>query len=220
MLRIIYWSDYTCPYCYIGETRLKKALAMIPEGEEIILERRAFQMDPHAGKHAQADTRTRFARKYHISEEDAGRRIDEISRLGRKEGLDFNYADTRFTNTLDAHRLMKLAQDHPDPSVADRLGDALFQTYFGENRELADEEVLLEIGTRCGLDEDEIRDVLYSDRYLDQVIPDQEDASALGIHAIPFFLVGQQGIPGAVSTGDMVSIIHEALQDTSENWLM
>ena len=25
-MKIIYWSDYACPYCYIGEARLKKAI--------------------------------------------------------------------------------------------------------------------------------------------------------------------------------------------------
>ena len=30
-MKITYWSDYACPYCYIGEARLKKALEQIPE---------------------------------------------------------------------------------------------------------------------------------------------------------------------------------------------
>lgn len=36
-MKITYWSDYACPYCYIGEAHLKKALEQIPElkGTEI-----------------------------------------------------------------------------------------------------------------------------------------------------------------------------------------
>ena len=28
-MKVTYWSDYACPYCYIGETRLRKAIASL-----------------------------------------------------------------------------------------------------------------------------------------------------------------------------------------------
>ena len=110
-MKITYWSDYACPYCYIGEKRLKKAIADIPELKDVQLEMKAFQLDPTAGIHAAGDTQTRFAHKYGISMEDAGKTIEHISELGRAEGIDFRYATTLFTNTMDAHRLTKLAKD-------------------------------------------------------------------------------------------------------------
>lgn len=63
-MKITYWSDYACPYCYIGEARLKKAIAEIPELKDIETEMKAFQLDPTAGEHATGDTQTRFAHKY------------------------------------------------------------------------------------------------------------------------------------------------------------
>ena len=44
-MKITYWSDYACPYCYIGEARLKKALESIPEMKNVQLEMKAFQLD-------------------------------------------------------------------------------------------------------------------------------------------------------------------------------
>ena len=41
MLNITYWSDYACPFCYIGEERLKKAL------EELGLTREAHLVFGH-----------------------------------------------------------------------------------------------------------------------------------------------------------------------------
>ena len=113
-MKITYWSDYACPYCYIGEARLKKAIADVPELDDTELEMKAFQLDPSAGTHATEDTQTRFAHKYWISFADAGRQIESISQMGKGEGLDFRYATTRFTNTMDAHRLTKLAQSKGD----------------------------------------------------------------------------------------------------------
>jgi 2-hydroxychromene-2-carboxylate isomerase len=119
-MKITYWSDYACPYCYIGEARMKKALEEIAENEnvDVEIEMKAFQLDPSAGEHATGDTQTRFAKKYGISYEHAGRSIEHISEMGRGEGIDFKYATTLFTNTMDAHRLTKLAQSKDDPEIA------------------------------------------------------------------------------------------------------
>ena len=118
-MKITYWSDYACPYCYIGEARLKKAISEVEGDKDIEVEMKAFQLDPTAGEHAVGDTQTRFAHKYGISFEDAGRQIDTISQMGIAEGLDFRYATTLFTNTMDAHRLTKLAQEKNDPVLAE-----------------------------------------------------------------------------------------------------
>ena len=45
-MKITYWSDYACPFCYIGETRMKKAIAAMDTTEPIELEMKAFQLDP------------------------------------------------------------------------------------------------------------------------------------------------------------------------------
>ena len=48
-MKIEIWSDYACPFCYIGEKRLEKALAAIPEKNiEVIF--KSFELDPNAPK--------------------------------------------------------------------------------------------------------------------------------------------------------------------------
>ena len=215
-MKITYWSDYACPYCYIGETRLKKAIAEIPELEDVDIEMKAFQLDPAAGEHAAGDTRTRFAKKYGISMEEAGQTIEYISQMGAEEGLDFKYAETLFTNTMDAHRLTKLAQSKNDPALAEKMIEELFKAYFSDNKELADKELLQRIGEECGLDAEEIREVLSSDKYRDEVILDEREAMRYGIHAVPFFVVGQYGISGAQSTEGMKATIMKALEKETE----
>lgn len=215
-MKITYWSDYACPYCYIGEARLKKAIADVPELEDTELEMKAFQLDPSAGTHATEDTQTRFAHKYGISFADAGRQIESISQMGKGEGLDFRYATTRFTNTMDAHRLTKLAQSKGDSGMAEKVIEALFKAYFTDNRELADTELLQQIGEQCGLDGSEVRDVLNSDRFRDEVILDEREAARYGIRAVPFFVVGKYGIPGALSVEDMKRALRKALEEQRE----
>lgn len=212
-MKITYWSDYACPYCYIGEVRLKKAIAEIPELRDVEIEMKAFQLDPTAGEHATGDTQTRFAHKYGISMDEAGQTIEHISQMGIAEGLDFKYATTLFTNTMDAHRLTKLAQSKKDPELADRVIEAHFKTYFTDNRELADKELLQRIGEECGLDATEVKEVLDTDRYRDEVLLDEREASRNGVHAVPFFVVGKYGISGAQSTEGMKATIRKAMEE-------
>ena len=215
-MRITYWSDYACPYCYIGEARLKKAIAEIPGLKDVEIEMKAFQLDPTAGKHAAGDTQTRFAHKYGISMREAGETIEHISQMGIAEGLDFKYATTLFTNTMDAHRLTKLAQSKNVPELADRVIEALFKAYFTDNKELADKELLQKIGEECGLDTEEIREVLASDKYRDEVLLDEKEAARYGILAVPFFVVGKYGISGAQDTEGMKATIMKVLEEESE----
>lgn len=212
-MKITYWSDYACPYCYIGEERLKKAIEESGICEDVELEMKAFQLDPSAGIHAAGDTQTRFAHKYGISMEEAGRTIEQISQMGRDEGIDFRYATTLFTNTMDAHRITKLAMDRLEAADAQKLIDRLFAAYFTENRELADRELLERIGKDCGLQEEEIREVLDSDRYREDVLLDEREAARYGIHAVPFFVIGRYGISGAQSREGMKAAIAKALEE-------
>ena len=49
-MKITYWSDYACPYCYIGETYLKQAIADLGIGDQVEVEMKAFELDPDACK--------------------------------------------------------------------------------------------------------------------------------------------------------------------------
>ena len=215
-MKITYWSDYACPYCYIGEARLKKAIADIPELKDVEIEMKAFQLNPSAGEHAAGDTQTRFAHKYGISMQEAGETIEHISQMGIAEGLDFKYATTLFTNTMDAHRLTKLAQSKNDPELAEKIIEALFKAYFTDNKELADKELLQKIGEDAGLDAKEVKEVLSSDKYKDEVLLDEREAARYGIHAVPFFVVGQYGISGAQSVDGMKAAIMKVMEESAE----
>ena len=206
-MKITYWSDYSCPYCWIGETRLKKALAQIPELADVEIEMKSFQLDPSAGEHAAGDTVTRFAKKYGLSMEDAAARIASISELGKAEGLDFRYATTLFTNTMDAHRLTKKASRDGGQALADQVSEQLFAAYFSDNLELADHEVLVRAAAACGMDRDEVRRFLATDEFRAEVLADEREAAVHGCHAVPCFLIGKYMIPGALDTEEMRSVL-------------
>jgi len=194
-MKIELWSDYACPYCYIGEARLWKVLAELEDSDRIEVEYKSFELDPTASREVVSDTATRFAHKYGLSLEGAKAKIEQISQMGRAEGLEFNYLDTRYTNTFDSLRLAKYAfeQGHPE------MNRVLFDAYFTRNLELADHEVLVQLAVENGMDEEETRAFLKSDKYAKEVRADEDEAMRLGVHGVPYFLInGQYAAPGAV----------------------
>ena len=49
-MKITYWSDFACPYCYIGEERLLKAIKRLGMENDIELEMKSYELDPNAPK--------------------------------------------------------------------------------------------------------------------------------------------------------------------------
>ena len=211
-MKITYWSDFACPYCYIGNTRLKKAIDDLDL--DVDFDIRAFELDQNAPRDVQSTTVERFAVKYGLSIDDAKKQVNQISQLGADEGIDFKYETTLYTNTRDAHRLMKLAQEKHPESV-DKLATSLFDAYFVENLKLADHEVLMEIALDAGLGEEEIKEVLDTDLYNAKVEEDENIALSAGIHAVPFYLFdGKYSIPGALSYDDFKSVLSQIISES------
>ena len=210
-MKITYWSDFACPYCYIGNTRLKRAIDDL--GLDVEFDIRAFELDQNAPKEVESTTVERFAIKYGLSIEDAQRQVSQISSLGLEEEIDFKYETTLYTNTRDAHRLMKFAQDKHPESV-DKLATSLFDAYFVENLKLANHEVLLNIASNVGFDESEIKEILESEIYDSNVEKDEDIALSGGVHAVPFYLFDNKySIPGALSYEDFKSVLSQIIAE-------
>lgn len=202
-MKIIFWSDYACPYCYIGEARLHKAVAGLGMENIVEYEPKAFELDPKAPAVPLTDTPNVIAKKYNMTLAEAMDKIGQTEAVGRAEGLDFKCATAFHTNTFNAHRLMKLALSTHDKVVANKTNDMLFDAYFGRNLNLADNAVLLETGKRAGLSEKSIREMLESDLFAREVRGDEKDAATMGVRGVPYFIL-ENGlkIPGCISLED------------------
>ena len=207
-MKIELWSDYACPFCYIGGARLKKALQQLPAQVEI--EFKSFELDPTAPREVVSSTQDRFAEKYGLTDDEARERIESISEMGRAEGLDFKYLSTRYTNTFDALRLTKFAHVRGHDEIVEKLFDA----YFTKNLELADFDVLKNIAVECGLDAAEVEKFLASDEFAAEVRADEQQATTYGIHSVPYFIInGNYAMSGAQPTDFIVAALRKILAE-------
>ena len=215
-MKIVYWSDYACPYCYIGEKRLETVIDELGLKKDIEIEMKAFELDPNASREVQSRTDERFAKKYGMSLEDARDQIKKISNLGCAEGIDFKYAETQYTNMLDAHRLTKFAA--AKGKDIEKVIHLLFDAYFTKNLKLSDRKILADIAKQVEINEDELNAMLDGEDFINEVRKDENEAYSLGVHGVPFFMIdGKFTIPGAQSKEGIKQTLLQALNNRLEN---
>lgn len=213
MINLTIWSDFACPYCYIGETRLESAIEELGLTGDVQIDYRAYELDPTAPKDVTTTTPERFAMKYRLSLEGAKQQIEQISSLGRELGIDFRYVTTQYSNTRDAHRLMKLAEAKYDRATVERLNKALFAAYFTENLVLSDHKVLTDKALSVGMKADDVKGVLESNMYDDEVRFDEREAAMRGVRGVPYIVFnGEFAVPGAMSIDAFKSALQRTLK--------
>lgn len=215
-MKITYWSDFACPYCYIGNTRLKNAIEELGISDDVEFDIHSFELDPNAPRDVTSKTVERFATKYGLTLEESQKEVDNISQLGIDEGIDFKYSSTLYTNTRDAHRLMKYVQTKNNPEQLHRLSELLFDAYFTKNFKLTDKKVLMDICLELGLDESEVEEVIDSSLYDSEVEKDEEIAYSNGIRGVPFYLIdGKYSVPGALGYEDFKRLLIQVIDENN-----
>lgn len=213
------WSDFACPFCWIGEKRLMDAIRELDVENEIRITYRAFELNPNAPikPEGNGDTKEALAAKYGITVEEAQKRIEAIEKAGRDINLNMNFSKVKRTSTFDAHRLMKFAETNYEQKIVDALNFSLFEAYFGKNESLSDRRLLLKLAEDAGLDATQSNEVLNSDLYANDVRYDEREAAERGIHGVPYLVFdGEFAIPGAVSTDDFKKALRDMLAKVKE----
>jgi predicted DsbA family dithiol-disulfide isomerase len=212
-LRVDIWSDIACPWCYIGKRRLEAAFARFPHRDAVEVVWHAFELNPSAPREIDRGSSyaERLARKYGSSVPEAERRIGKMSDLAKADGLSFHFDRIRPGNTFDAHRVLHLALER---GVQGAVKERLLRGYMTEGEAIGVPEVLIRLAGEAGLDADEVRDKLANGAYADEVRDDEEQARALGIEGVPFFVMGgRYGVSGAQPAEVLLRALTQAWTD-------
>jgi predicted DsbA family dithiol-disulfide isomerase len=194
-MQVEIWSDIACPWCYVGKRRFEAALAAFEHRDEVTVTWRSFELDPRAPVTRSVDSATHLAQKYGMTREQAQTSQRKLADVAAADGIDMRFDLARGGNTFDAHRLVHLAEAH---DLQDAMTERLMRAYFTEGEPIGDADALARLALDVGLPEDEVRDVLATDRYAAEVRDDERTAAALGIHAVPFIAVDRRiGAAGA-----------------------
>jgi len=184
-MNITIWSDFVCPFCFIGQAHLSKALEGFAGADEVQIEYRSFILSPEAKYVPGEDYYQAFAQMKGGSVAQAREALQRVTRMGRQAGLDINYDLAKNANTYDAHRVMQYAREQgKDGAFFNRV----YRAYFSEGEVISDHPTLLRLAREAGLEEAKVRDILASDAFGEQVEQDLARSRAVGVSAVPFFV--------------------------------
>ncbi|MFY9794690.1 MAG: DsbA family oxidoreductase [Candidatus Nitrosopolaris sp.] len=207
-------SDLICPWCFIGKRRLEKAITMLNDDDygtehyNVRIAWHPFELNPNMPKEGTDRKNYRTAK---FGSWEASRALDEhVIAVGLAEDIPFAFDRIKCTpNTLDAHRLIWLAQKE---GRQDSIVDALYQGYFVQGLDIGRRRVLVDIANAKGLDVKLVESFLNSNNGIKEVHTGESKAHQIGINAVPHFIInGKYTISGAQDTKILVSYLKKAI---------
>lgn len=205
-MKIEIWSDYACPFCYIGKHRFEKALQNFPEREHITVEFKSFQLDPNAPYYDGEDYYESLAKKFG-SVEQAKQMTENVEQFAKSVNIDLQFAKVKPTNTYRAHRLAKYALEY-NKNV--EITEMLFEAHFTDSKDIGDIDTLITLATEVGLNGEKVRSLLEDDTaFADEVNVDLGEANQFNITGVPFFVLDRKF---ALSGAQEIETFQQALQ--------
>jgi protein disulfide-isomerase len=135
----------------------------------------------------------------------------DVIRMAKDVGLEYNFDKTLVTNSLKGHRLIQYAKTK---GLAGDAEERLFLAYFTQGKNLNDLPTLLQLGQDIGLSEQEVTEALTNPAYQDQVIREAAEAQQLGARGVPFFVFdGKYALSGAQPSDAILKIIKESFSE-------
>jgi len=183
-MKIDFVSDIACPWCAVGLYSLERAVQQL--GPEIALEWhfQPFELNPQMPPEGE-DLVEHLARKYGASPAQLEQGRAALRERGAAVGFTFG-TRTRIWNTFDGHRLLHWAGLQGRQR---ELKHALLQAYHTDGANPGDPAVLQRCAQQAGLDPDEARAVIASDRYAGEVRRSEQHFQQLGISAVPSVII-------------------------------
>ena len=204
-MKIKVFADTICGWCFIGQTRLNKALKTFPE-TKFEIEHVPFQLNPDMPN--EGIERNKYLELKFGGKEFAQPMYNQMTIEAKKEGLNFNLDKIKKTpNTIFSHLLIKLAEQS---NAHNEIKEKIYRSYFIESLDIGDKEILINIGKEFDINADVIND-FFNLKNIEEVNSYISVAREKEINGVPFFEIGTDFISGAQSSTSLESAIKSNL---------
>ncbi|ARS35477.1 DsbA family oxidoreductase [Pontibacter actiniarum] len=183
-------SDINCPWCYVGEQRLKKAVAATEAKYSFDISFKPYELNANLPQEGQ-DRVEYFKKAYGpniVSQLDAMN--ERMTNAGAEEGIEFRFDKlTKVNNTFNGHRLIWLAGEN---GVQEKVANALFYSHFTEGNNMNDTELLKQIGLDNGIPAEKLEGFFESEAGKAEVREMEQWAQDAGITGVPAFIINDK----------------------------
>ena len=214
-LKVEIWSDFSCPFCYIGKHKFQKALRQFENQDHVQVEFKSFELDPCASKNPGKSIHELLAEKYNMTVEKAMEMNANVAKQAEEVGLTFHFSTIQPTNTFEAHRLAKYATANGKGMA---MNERLFKAYFTDSENISDKDTLKNLAEEVGLDQTEVMNVLDSNDYISMVKKDENQAKQIGVTGVPFFVFNEKyAVSGAQSVQTFIDVLEQVWREEQES---
>jgi len=177
-MKVTVYSDYVCPFCYLGEQSLENALKEINEDVEV--EWKPFQLRPE-GTEPLSPKSSYIQQGWNFG----------VKPLAQKLGVEMVLPSMDpHPSTLLAHRGFLFAQSK---SKGDEYAKAVLTAFWKYEKNIGDVNVLTDIANEIGLPTNEFVEAI------NQTTNDSAIQNPSFINAVPTFIIGDTVLQGAQS---------------------
>lgn len=185
-VQVAVYSDYICPFCYIGYLRLER----LRDEYDLDIDWRFLEIHPDNPPEGKPVSELGYPqRQWQMM-------MDNLGRMAEEEGV--TLAERTFTT--NSRRALKLAEAvwQNQPDVFEALNRQLYEAYFLRRENIGDLEVLRALADACGV-EPKLVDKAWDEPGFEAMLArNQESAARLGVGGTPTYIFGDRVFSGAV----------------------
>lgn len=185
-LNVAVYSDYICPFCYIGFLRLER----LRDEWDVDVDWRFLEIHPDNPPEGRPLTELGYPPRHWEM------LMENLARMAQEEGVIL--AERTFTT--NSRRALKLAQAVSErrPDAFDALNRAVYEAYFLRRENIGDPAVLGALAESCGVDPDLVEQAWRDRRYEEVLDDNQRSAARMRITGTPTYVFGDRVYSGAV----------------------
>lgn len=143
--------------------------------------------------------------------EQSRRMHQDIIRMAKNVGLEYNFDTAFVTNSLKGHRLIQYSKTK---GLAGDAEERLFLAYFTQGKHLNDLPTLIRLGQDIGLSEPEVNEAMTNPIYHERVNQEAAEARQFGARGVPFFLIDRKyAVSGAQQPDTILKVIEKSFSE-------
>lgn len=210
-ITVQFWNDLICPICPIGQVMLRNGIELFSHSDSVEIVYRSFRLRPGVATH----TVDAYLKGKYGNDANVPAILAQVDQMGAQAGLIYKMANTRAGDTMDAHRLVHLAQAE---GLQAKTVDRIHKAHFAEGQNIFDRDVLVRLAVEIGLDRNTVASMLTGDKYKAEVEAEEQAVRKMGVSSVPFFLINDQiQINGGQAPEQFRAALEKAWQSQSSH---
>ncbi|MFQ5643098.1 MAG: DsbA family protein [Thiogranum sp.] len=185
-LKVTVFSDYICPFCYVGDARLDR----LRKDYELKVNWCFLEIHPETSPEGEPVASLDYP------SETWQRMMATLGVMAEEENLPL--LDHDFTTNSHSALLLAEAAKYIDRDVFYRLHKRLFEAYFAEGRNIGNRDCLRQLALDAGMGVQQIEAAWQDAAVAGRLQHYRKAAGDLGVKATPTYFIGEQRLDGAV----------------------